>query len=298
MSGVFILGMHRSGTSAVARMVNLLGVPLCVESDLMLGYGDNPLGHWESESLATLNEQLLHLAHAAWDCPPAAEEPWLGDALWSETLRARAAFEAVHPTSQWAWKDPRLCILLPFWRRALPGPHSAILIVRHPVEIAASLAQRDRLAPTHVLAMWERYVRLALIGCNGMPVLVIDYDDVLDDPSRACAGVAAFLRESGVSINGHRGDASACIRAELRHHRHSRLSQYSLTREQQALLALLHGLKGARRSFAAVSLPPESPTIVTTIDSLRPHWGYTPESGDADKPSVRGGFVVVGGDSL
>ena len=56
MQGVFVLGMHRSGTSAAARLVNFLGIPTCVDEDLLPTTEDNPKGFWESASLAALND--------------------------------------------------------------------------------------------------------------------------------------------------------------------------------------------------------------------------------------------------
>jgi hypothetical protein len=269
MNGTFILGMHRSGTSLVTRIVNLLGVPLCVSSDLMLGYSDNPSGHWESESLARLNERLLHSLHAAWDCPPPVEEAGLGKPLTSELAPARAAFEAVHPTRKWAWKDPRLCILLPFWRGALPGDQAAILVLRDPTEIVASATDRDGLAPAHVLAVWERYLRHALTGCHGLPTLVLDYEDLVKRPARECTKILGFLRTRALPADGDKGSARAFVDPALRHHRHDARAHSCLTQEQRDLLALARSLKGAHRPLATVTLPPESPLVTTIIEPRR-----------------------------
>ena len=61
MSGraVFVLGMHRSGTSAVTHMVNLLGVPINVQSDWLPEESDNPRGFWESAALLDMNKRVL-----------------------------------------------------------------------------------------------------------------------------------------------------------------------------------------------------------------------------------------------
>ena len=151
----------------------------------MLGFSDNPGGHWESLSLAAYNEHLLHSLRSAWDCPPSAEEGLVVERLGHELASGRDQFLAVHPTSNWAWKDPRLCVLLPFWRAALPGTRAAIiLIVRNPIEVSVSLARRDGLERGHALAMWERYLRLALRACAGLPLLVLEYADVVEDSAR------------------------------------------------------------------------------------------------------------------
>jgi hypothetical protein len=64
--GVAVLGMHRSGTSAAARVVNLLGVPLLASDDLLPADGVNPRGYWESERLLRANDELLEAAGGSW----------------------------------------------------------------------------------------------------------------------------------------------------------------------------------------------------------------------------------------
>ena len=54
---VLILGMHRSGTSALARVLNLAGLRL--STDLLEPNQDNPLGYWEAKNIVRINNQLL-----------------------------------------------------------------------------------------------------------------------------------------------------------------------------------------------------------------------------------------------
>ena len=68
--GVFVLGMHRSGTSAVTRAISAFGVPLGHPADAMPPGPDNPEGFAESIALAECNERLLDLAGGRWDAPP------------------------------------------------------------------------------------------------------------------------------------------------------------------------------------------------------------------------------------
>jgi hypothetical protein len=264
--------MHRSGTSAITRLVNLLGIPLCVSHDLMLGYDDNPDGHWESVSLAGYNERLLHLLFSTWAFPPSTEEPPVGEVLEEQVSIGRQQFRAVHTTPYWAWKDPRLCVLLPFWRRALAGPHAAIMAIRHPAEVAASLARRDGLLAPHVFAMWERYLRLALRGSEGMPVLVLDYSELLEDPAGTCAEIRWFLEDCGLHPDGSVTGAAGFIRPELRHHVQTLDHLNELSDEQRQLLHLMRSLKGPHLRFARVELPRESPETGELIDGERRAW--------------------------
>src|ERR1019366_5453403 len=106
---VVILGMHRSGTSVLTRVVNLLGLPLCHRDELHTA-PDNPTGHWESVSLTAFNDPLLKALGGRHDAPPHVDDGWekrQGVAnLYSE---AAAVFSRVYATKTWVWKDPRTC---------------------------------------------------------------------------------------------------------------------------------------------------------------------------------------------
>src|ERR1700693_2046654 len=68
--GVYVLGMHRSGTSATTRVLNLMGLPVCQGGDLVQQVKGNPKGHWESATLVRFNDAILRSWGAAWWCPP------------------------------------------------------------------------------------------------------------------------------------------------------------------------------------------------------------------------------------
>ena len=182
--GVFVLGMHRSGTSATTRALNLLGLPLGRSPDLVTTRAGNLRGYWEPQSLITYNEKLLQESGCAWWCPPSRAELLrnFGAATPQALAQARQAFQSVHFSAQWAWKDPRLCLLLPFWQRALDIPVVAFLAIRHPAEIAASLRARNKMSHVWSLSLWECYMRQAMLDLSGSPVFVYRYADLLNDP--------------------------------------------------------------------------------------------------------------------
>lgn len=261
MTGVFVVGMHRSGTTAVTRTVNLMGLPTCVEQDLAPGWVGNPAGHWESLTLMRIDDALLREAGAAWWCPPPVE-----DGLWSSTPAdlARAEFDAVHPTSQWVAKDPRICVTLPFWRRALDRPLAAVLVLRSPLEIAASHATRDGLPARFGLALWERYMHHALRGLVGMPVHVTRYDDLLDDPLRWTAEAGAFLRAQGVDAAA--ADPRGVVDPSLKHES-SGVGEI-MSSSQRELAALLDALASSS-SFQLPQLPAETAANGPMFERLR-----------------------------
>jgi hypothetical protein len=172
LEGVVVLGMHRSGTSLVTRLVSLLGLGLCREEDLLVGRKANPRGHWESSSMLAFNDRLLDELHASWFCPPLLQEPELERLLKRHGREALARLHDTHREHPWVWKDPRTCALLPFWSTVLKGRAAYVLVLRHPLEVSDSLARRDGYSPALGLALWERYTREAMLGAAGLPMLV------------------------------------------------------------------------------------------------------------------------------
>ena len=198
--GVLVLGMHRSGTSVAARAVNLLGVPFGC-GRLVPTTDGNPLGHWEHWALQDVNNDLLHAFGGNWAGPPTLDAQWEYDPRAEQFIgRAAETWLTAHRSEPWLWKDPRTCLTLPFWRRAVDFSPVAILIYRHPLEVASSLAARNGFSATASLALWERYTRDALTGMAGWPVLVTSHSDLMADPLEWAKEVREFLVDHGVAI--------------------------------------------------------------------------------------------------
>src|ERR1043166_420865 len=118
--GVIVLGMHRSGTSATTRVINLLGVAVNSPDDWMDLDPINPKGFWESSRLKEINDELMSLFGFNCWSPPVLPFGWEHSAaLHPLCARARSLFRSVFPARQWVWKDPRNCITLPFWMHVL-----------------------------------------------------------------------------------------------------------------------------------------------------------------------------------
>lgn len=220
---VLVVGMHRSGTSAVAGALGCLGLGLPRSEDLLGVQHGNPTGHFESRSLIALGDELLGRVGASWEHPPPLELDLARDPRLSP-LRARAAavFETAFEGNPGpvCWKDPRTALLLGFWRAALDRPLVAVLVHRDPLEVASSLARRDALPLVEGLALWEHYLHAALAGLAGLPVLVVDYARAVEEPEafvdRAATFVAAHVPGFDPAPDA-RARSAATIRRELRH---------------------------------------------------------------------------------
>jgi hypothetical protein len=271
-NGVVVLGMHRSGTSATTRAINLLGVPLCREDDLWRELPGNPTGYWESASLAGFNETLLRRIGSAWWCPPRPGE--IDRVLDDDDARRDAArlFRSLYVTPTWVWKDPRICLTLPLWRSVLDAHLSCVLVLRNPLEVAESLAARDGIAPAWGLALWERYLRLALDSVAGLRVLVTEFAQLLDAPGDWSKRTAEYLGRRGIATDPARAGVDAFVQPGLRTTAYGDsdlVAWRGVSQEQRELYEAARGLVGAWDAFEAPTLPPESPDTGALLDALR-----------------------------
>src|SRR5580658_1796148 len=139
---VVVMGMHRSGTSAVAGTAVRLG--LAAPRTMLPASPDNPAGFYESTEVVLHNQRVLHAARCTWvDCLP-FEPSRLDDAtrsaLAEQSLAVlRGEFDGA---AAFMIKDPRLCLTLPVWLPALHAIGAAVaglLVIRHPQEVVRSL---------------------------------------------------------------------------------------------------------------------------------------------------------------
>ncbi len=179
---VFILGMHRSGTSALAGSLLRLGVTLGEE--LLPPAPDNPKGFFENQKILRVHDILLEQLNSAWyDIRPLPAD-------WEQTPAASAARSALgavvrdvfSETSLWGVKDPRLSRIFPIWRECLRAEApKAIVLLRDPREVAASLMRRDAMRAGHALALWSRYNLDAERHTRGIPRSFVRYPLLLAD---------------------------------------------------------------------------------------------------------------------
>jgi hypothetical protein len=281
--GVIVLGTHRSGTSAVTRVIDLLGAR--VGAPQMTAKPDNPSGFWEVQSLVDLDDELLEHLGGSWDAPP-LPEPGFEDAPDLAPLLARAteAFTAAHPFPRWVWKDPRACVALPFWRRVLGEGHPMVVVLRAPLAVTASLVRRNAIATELGLAIWERSTRGILRDAARAPAIVVDYDDVVDDPVGVVARLRSFLVGLGALDSSADVDDAVLrefVSADLRHTSSppSLAEHPAASAEQIELDGLARSLLGEHDELPALPLPAETGWVADVVAARRA--GNTGEAGTA-----------------
>lgn len=155
---ILVLGMHRSGTSLAARLLNMMGAYFAPEGVSNGANAENPKGFWERRDVRNLNNMVLRAAGADWDelsrfsldrVPVATLEQFK-----SEAAQIIHQLDSHRP---WFIKEPRLCVLAPLWLELLEFP-VCVFVYRSPLEVARSLQMRNQFSIAFGLALWERYI--------------------------------------------------------------------------------------------------------------------------------------------
>jgi hypothetical protein len=224
---ILVVGVERSGTSAVAEAVHRWGAYAGEAEDLGRPNDANPRGYWEYKPLVEFNYALLdavnwpHNTHYKDDLQKLAAEP-------EYRARAQTLVQNIARTGHiWLWKDPELCILLPFWQVFLPNA-VYLVPVRNPLEIAKSQFKLRHIPPelegkvsltVFTLLSWHTYMTSLLERIDGIgSVLFIDHQALMQHPRAQCERICNFLDDQ-FGINQGRVERienmAGCIDASL-----------------------------------------------------------------------------------
>ncbi len=249
---ICVLGMMRTGTSAVAGVLDLLGVHFGPTNHLLDPNVANPTGFREHKGIIALNDELLARLGGTWDAPPALTEGWADEPALADLYeRAAVLVESDLATHDvWAWKDPRTCLTLPFWRGLAPDLLSVVCL-REPSETARSFAGLGEMGWSAIrrlpqpfetgLDLWLRYTTDVLDHTNPHARLLLLYDDLLADPARESERLASFAGLSDRLTSSRRAAIEEFLSPALRHHvteaaprEHPAHALYARLREQRA----------------------------------------------------------------
>lgn len=220
---LLVLGMHRSGTSALTGLLGILGAQMPLRQ---IGAGaQNAKGFFEAKPIARLNDRLLALHDRTWDnwLPMQPVDPKETPELLSE---AKALLQEEFGTSDvMALKDPRICRLAPFWTKALQESGrqvTYILPLRQPMEVAESLRVRNGFELHKGLLLWLTYVLEAEAATRGKPRLFTDFEQLLSDPSEVIKKIKTHLPQIPLKPDHEVSDAiSEFLQPELKHQKNA-----------------------------------------------------------------------------
>lgn len=193
---VVVLGMHRSGTSAITCCLQALGVSL--GDHLLPAAQDNDKGFWEDLDIIELNAGMLAALGRDWhslrpvtdrDVESLLSLGYLEKAL--QLLREKTV-----DVSVFGFKDPRTTKLLPFWQRVFEDSSfdvQYILSSRNPLSVVKSLGKRDGFSRERSFMLWLEYSLAALCNVAFGRTILVDYDELIAFPRRELERVSDFL---------------------------------------------------------------------------------------------------------
>jgi len=207
---VIITGMHRSGTSMIAGVLQLCG--LYLGNNLLSGLRDNPKGHFEDREFLKLNIDLLRENHTNWrQCRPVSK-------VSNNLLHKMKQFISKWPADQTVgWKDPRACLTLQIWRQAIePELLVVVLMFRPFIEIAMSLKKRNRFTIQKCRELYNFYCSEAEKNVAGLPYIRTHYHKYFFERWGEIKKLTQFL---GLAMPEDSTKIDEFIDASLWHHR-------------------------------------------------------------------------------
>jgi hypothetical protein len=220
---IVVVGMHRSGTSMLSRLLNIAGMYLGDEEEMYPAKDSNPKGHWEHTGFLDINERIFVLFGADWGSVPLYPSDWLDLPDIRVFKEEASAFVANTFTDKpvWGWKEPRTTLTLPFWRQVVPDIRF-VICVRNPLDVAASLLTRNQFPVALGTALWHVYTAAALKETRPEERIFAVFNDFFTDYHAALDPILEFLNLPPLKKGSAQDEEAAhFIDAGLNHHRHS-----------------------------------------------------------------------------
>jgi hypothetical protein len=223
-SSIIVLGMHRSGTSATGGVFNLLGIDF--GNSLYQAQRDvNEKGFWEHGPIVDCHDELLLTLGSSWDDPRPLPEGWQERPdveLYFRRLMNIASTD-FQKSPIWGLKDPRMCRLMPLWHKifvALQIKPFYVIMIRNPLEVAASLGKRNGFSLEKSLFLWWQHQALAELETRGAPRIFVAYQDLLNQPEDTLRRVSdCFNLPWPKPLSGVMPAITNFLTPSLRHHK-------------------------------------------------------------------------------
>lgn len=264
---ILVLGMHRSGTSALTRVLSLMGARL--PQNLMPAVaGNNDLGFWEPIKIAEMNAHLLADAGSRWDDWRPLDLASLPKERYEHYVRElRALLESEYQdASLFVLKDPRISRFVTFYRSVLESMDVEPLYViseRNPLNVIASLAKRDEFTDVFSSLVWLRHVLEAEVATRGGLRVFVSYDEVLEGWGNS---VERIERELKLEWPRAIEDAAAEVEANLsRGQRHHARTIDDLVRHP----GIADQVKDAFVALKQLEEDPQHPAAMAMLDRIK-----------------------------
>src|SRR5581483_5957853 len=256
---VVVLGMHRSGTSLLANLLNLLGVDL--GENLLAADGNNPAGYWEQNQIILSQDALLEQLGRRWiglaGTVPFPTDWWKLPAIrpFKEQLSGIVRAEIAQAKGLWGFKDPRTSRLLPLWQEIFQELNLEpvyLLSVREPSAVVESVMKRDEIPGSRAELLWLLHNLDAIRDAGDRLRLIVDYDRWFTHPREQAESVRRALELPGAITDDLLATLRERIRPELRRCKTAPRLTLPFVAETYALL---------QRGAADGALPAELPQL-------------------------------------
>lgn len=191
---IFIVGMHRSGTSALTGSLVQLGYPM--PKNPMPGTPNNPKGHFESTAIWRANDRVLEQLNRTWKHCGEVDLRNLEDRASVVSGLKATVEDEFGKAPKIAIKDPRISLLLPLWLEVcdeLQIAPSFVLMRRNPEEVAASLRRRDGMGMLQGYFLWARYTLDAERHTRGTQRIGVESAKLLAEPLETLEKLAMVI---------------------------------------------------------------------------------------------------------
>jgi hypothetical protein len=184
-TAILVLGMHRSGTSALAGVLTMCGV--YPGAELLPSISDvNPKGFWEHAEVVAIHDEILAALGSCWDDERTLSQGWQSAPAIQPFVRRLVEIlqKDFDNNALWLVKDPRMCRLIPIWfdvLNQLDVSPSFVICLRRPEEVAMSLLRRNAMPEARANLLWLEHVLESERMTRGHPRVLVTYDQLLSD---------------------------------------------------------------------------------------------------------------------
>lgn len=184
---------------------------------------DNEKGYWEHPEIIALHDELLHSLGSRWDDDKPLPSDWVEREI-TRDVRSRLVEilenDFAH-SSLFGMKDPRMCRLMPLWFpifQTMRLEPRFVLVVRHPWEVAESLAKRDAIDHPKSYLLWLNHVLQAESATRGHERAFVCYEEMIHDPVAILGELRKQLGGNLLAPSGVRTSLRDFLLPSLRHH--------------------------------------------------------------------------------
>lgn len=253
---VFVLGMHRSGTSLTTAILHTAGVRL--SEDLMAPNEFNRMGYFESTSIAEIHDGILAALGSSWMSStiikPFPERWWKRPEIAPFKQRLMEIVERELDAGDYVWgfKDPRTARLLPLWNEIIEELHldaRFVLSIRDPREVARSLHAREQLSEELSELLWLEHNAAVLEALGEKLHAVASYERWFTDPEGQAQEMLSALGLEMPAQQDLKTALKQIVAEELRHHQ-KLLGAFALPYSGELYQALFDGNRASAQTLA------------------------------------------------